>query len=97
MKPPQQINSVSEDITRRFFQAVFLLKQSGKIRSLSAICRESSVSPPRYREMILTYGINPSRTECRYKSIEIELIYTLVKNYNVSAKWLITGEGKMLV
>ena len=48
--------------------------------------------------MVTTYGVSPKPGyQSRYKNIEVEAIYSLVVNYPISSRWLITGRGKMLI
>lgn len=66
--------------------------------ALEAFCTLYDLSAPRYREMRLTYGVSPKPGyQSRYKNIEVEAIYSLVVNYPISSRWLITGRGKMLI
>ena len=44
------------------------------------------------------FGVSPKPGyQSRYKNIEVEAIYSLVVNYPISSRWLITGRGKMLI
>lgn len=86
---------ISDGINRRFFEAIVSL---GKVSALEAFCTLYDLSAPRYREMRLTYGVSPKPGyQSRYKNIEVEAIYSLVVNYPISSRWLITGRGKMLI
>ena len=85
-------STISEGINRRFFEAIEAIVSLGKVSALEAFCA------PRYREMRLTYGVSPKPGyQSRYKNIEVEAIYSLVVNYPISSRWLITGRGKMLI
>lgn len=86
---------ISDGINRRFFEAI---EAMGKVSALEAFCTLYDLSAPRYREMRLTYGVSPKPGyQSRYKNIEVEAIYSLVVNYPISSRWLITGRGKMLI
>lgn len=88
---------ISEGVNRRFFEAIEALVTLGEISALDSFCNLYNLSAPRYREMRLTYGVSPKPGyQSRYKNIEIEAIYSLVVNYPISSRWLITGRGKML-
>ena len=79
---------ISEAINRRFFVAIDMLVNLGKIDSFSA---------PRYRETRLGYGITPKPGyQPRYKNLEVEALYIMVANYPISAHWLLTGRGEMM-
>lgn len=68
-----------------------------KVASLESFCNEYGLSAPRYRELRLGYGVTPKANyKPRYKGIELEAAYYITANYPVSAKWLLTGRGKML-
>jgi hypothetical protein len=88
---------VSDGVNRRFFIAIDALVTSGRLASLQSFCIENSLSASRYRETRLTYGVtpNPGSKPSRYKTIEIEALYSLAYDYGVSAEWLLTGRGKM--
>lgn len=88
---------ISEGVNKRFFEAIEALVNLGKVSALDSFCTLYDLSAPRYREMRLTYGVSPKIGHIsRYKNIEIEAIYSLVANYPISSRWLITGRGKML-
>jgi hypothetical protein len=45
----------------------------------------------------ISAGVTPSSTSkpSRYKTVEIEALYSLVQSYGISAEWLLTGRGEM--
>ncbi len=72
------------DITRRFFEALDMIKAQKRIRGLQTFTRE--------------YGVNywnfcSIRKECN--RIKQEWLTYLVRDYDVSATWLLTGRGGM--
>ena len=88
---------ISEAINRRFFVAIDMLVNLGKIDSLSHFCELHNLSAPRYREMRLGDGTTPKPGyQTRYKNLEVEALYTMVANYPISAHWLLTGRGEMM-
>lgn len=91
-------SAISEGINRRFFEAIETIVSLGKVSSLESFCTLYNLSSPRYREMRLTYGVTPKPGyQSRYKNIEVEAIYSLVVNYPISPRWLITGVGKTII
>lgn len=96
-KGPKTITKIEDGVNRRFFEAIELLVSLDRLSALEYFCNEAGISPPRYREARFTYGVTP-RTDVvsRYKTIEVEGLYSLVVNYSISADWLLTGRGKPL-
>jgi DNA polymerase/3'-5' exonuclease PolX len=91
-----EVSKIEADINRRFFKAVEVLTDTGKIHSLESFCNEAGLNSSRYREMRFVYGTAPKADKIsRYKSIEVEGLYCLCKKYAVSAEWLLLGYGKM--
>lgn len=96
VKKPKIITPIEDGVNRRFFQAIETLVSLGRLSSLESFCKEAGISSPRYRETRLTYGVTPRPGRIsRYKSIEIEALYSLVAKYSISSDWLITGKGNM--
>jgi hypothetical protein len=91
------VTPIEADINRRFFEAIEQLRERGSINSLQSFCNEAGLTPARYRELRFTYGVSP-RTDkvSRYKDVEPQGLYFLVKKYHVSADWLLTGKGQAL-
>ena len=93
-RPP---SGIQEAVNRRFFVAVDVLVATGALRSLSGFAIECGLHAPRYREMRLQYGTHPTEGHVsRYVAIETEALYCLVAKYHVSARWLLTGQGRMI-
>jgi hypothetical protein len=89
---------ISDAVSRRFFVALDALINTGKIDSLNQFCELHNLSSARYREMRLSYGITPKPGyQPRYKNLEIEALYSMVANYPISAHWLLTGRGEMII
>lgn len=72
------------DITKRFFQVLDELKEMKRIRGMKTFTR--------------TYGENYGNFHtCRKNTSRIkqEWLTYLVRDFNVSPTWLLTGNGKM--
>jgi hypothetical protein len=88
----------SEAISRRFFEAIEVLKGRRALSSLSGFCIERGLSAPRYRALRLAYGSTPKAGyECPYKYVELSALSALVAGYGVDGSWLLTGRGNMFV
>ena len=88
---------ISEAVNRRFFRAIEKLVALGRISALESFCADNALSSSRYREMRFEYGVMPTGKRSRYKNIEIEALHALTANFPVSADWLLTGLGDMIV
>lgn len=88
---------ISEAVNRRFFLAIEELVALGRISALESFCADNALSSSRYREMRFEYGVMPTGKRSRYKNIEIEALHALTADFPVSAGWLLTGHGDMIV
>lgn len=88
---------ITDGINRRFFIAIEALVSLNRVSALESFCKEAGLSPSRYRETRLTYGVtpNPNSKPSRYKVVEFEALCSLINNYGISAEWLLVGRGKM--
>lgn len=80
MELPQE----SLDITRRFFEAINMIVEQKRMRGLQSFTRK--------------YGINYwncTTTKNENGRIRPEWLTYLVRDYDVSATWLLTGRGGM--
>ncbi len=78
------ISAEGQEITRRFFKAIELLKEAGQIRGLQTVTRRYGLN----RRNLIHVANSPHNTV-----LKPELLHHLVKDYGVSALWLLTGEG----
>lgn len=74
------------EISKRFFEAIDMLRMQKKIRGLKTITDE--------------YGANQGNTQIVKASpsnhvLKPELLAYLVRQYNISAEWLLCGTGNM--
>lgn len=88
---------VSDAVNRRFFRAIEKLVALGKISALESFCVGNALSSSRYREMRSEYGVMPTGKRSRYKNIEVEALCALTARFPVSADWILTGRGDMIV
>lgn len=84
--PRMIISPEGVEITKRFFEAVDTLRDKKKIRGLKTITDE--------------YGANQGNTQLIKSDpathvLKPELLAYLVRQYNVSAEWLLCGTGEM--
>lgn len=87
-----EITSIQLEFNKRFLYAVQELIALNKISSIKELAHAAGVTYQRYTE--LDRGFRQNK-DSRYKTVEIEIIYELVKKYNINADWLITGRGSM--
>lgn len=72
------------DITRRFFEALDMLKTQRRLKSVLAFTRQ-------YKENYWNFQ-TARKDGVRIKQ---EWLTYLVRDYDISAKWLLTGKGEM--
>lgn len=77
----------SEVITRRFFEALMTLKERGIIRGKKTFTDIYGIN--RWNLNALEQGKSSQTT------VQLPWLTYLVRDYGVSAKWLLTGEGEM--
>lgn len=77
----------SEVITRRFFEALMTLKERGIIRGKKTFTDRYGIN--RWNLNALEQG------KSTQTSVQLPWLTYLVRDYGVSAKWLLTGEGEM--
>ena len=81
-------------IQNRFFKALDKLMEEEKISSLSAFCREYELHRPKYSNL-RTLSNDENKQGTGYKFIDLDALSYLVKDYNISADWLLLGKGDM--
>lgn len=84
--PRMIISPEGVEISKRFFEAVDMLRTQKKVRGLKTITDE--------------IGANQGNTQIVKSSpanhvLKPELLAYLVRQYNVSAEWLLCGTGNM--
>ena len=82
------------EINKRFFKAFEALSVAGKIDSMTAFCEKYGLYRIKYSR--LKAKINePTKKDTDYKNVDSVALGYLVKDYNVSAEWILTGKGQM--
>ena len=74
----------SQKIVRRFFQALYRLKDDGKIRGKQTFTREFDIN---------RWNLNSLEKDPSRDIFQTAWLFYLVKVYRVSARWLLTGDG----
>lgn len=86
------VSPATRNIQNRFFEALDQLKNDKKIEGIKPFCAKYGLVGNNYIA-IKNKSLNPDLKSSR-KFISIDAIYYLVKDYKVSADWLLTGKGK---
>lgn len=77
----------NEKITRRFFEALYALKARGDIRGKQTFTARYGIN--RWNLNALEKG------QGTMKNIQPAWLTYIVRDYDVSARWLLTGHGEM--
>ena len=73
-------------VISRFFEAIELLKASGKIRGASTYCRMYEIDHANFCNQ---------RKDHNKGYFEISWILPLITDFNILSNWLLFGKGKM--
>lgn len=82
-----KISKTGVEITERFFIALECLKQAKTIRGIKTFTDENDIN----RWNLYTVKDNPESS-----ILKPEWLSILVKDYGISAEWLLTGKGRMM-
>lgn len=95
---PNNINPEIDEIHKRFFDALDVAIDTGKISGLQTFCEEHGLNRVKYSNIRSELRNPEKRNEekpHRYRSIDVEALMHICKDFNVSAEWLLLGNGKM--
>lgn len=73
-------------VTKRFFEAIGMLKAQKKIRGLQTFTREYGLN---------RWNVNSVKWEPEKRILKPEWIVYLVRDYGISAEWILLGKGRM--
>lgn len=74
----------SQAIIRRFFEALYRLKDEKVIRGKQTFTREHDIN---------RWNMNTQEKEPKRDMFQVAWLKYLIDDYNVSARWLLTGQG----
>lgn len=83
----------TDDIQRRFFQAIDALIAAGRLESLTAFCEEHDLHRPKYSNLRSFYS--SGSCSVRYKVVDIDALAFICADFGVSCDWLMFGTGTM--
>lgn len=85
---PMKISQEGIDVTKRFFEAIDILKAQKKIRGLQTFTNSHGIN----RWNMNTVKWNPDRSV-----LKPEWIVYLIRDYNISPNWILLGVGNMFI
>lgn len=74
------------EISKRFFEAIDALVASNVIRGLKTFANEYNINRG---------SMNKTRNHPERYSIQLSWISYLIKDFDISPQWMMTGSGKM--
>lgn len=85
--PTQKSENISTGIKKRFFEAICMLLETRAIRGRQTYCRLYDIDKRQFYAQ---------EKELERKLLKLYWLVPLVEVYNVSARWLLTGKGRMM-
>lgn len=76
----------SQKVIKRFFEAIYALKAAGRIRGKQTFTNQYEIN---------RWNFNTLEKEPERDIFQTAWLTYLVRDYGVSAKWLLTGVGDM--
>lgn len=89
-----EVSRQADEIQHRFFDAMNMLISQGSLDGLQTFCRQYGLNRIKYSN--LRMSLSTGHSAASYKYIDIEALSHMVKDYGISAEWLLTGSGGML-
>lgn len=84
----------TQDIQTRFFDALSMLMSSEELKGgMREFCNRYNLNRTKYA--MLKNGSTTSDRQATYRTIDIDALSYLCTDFNISAKWLLTGVGNM--
>lgn len=90
----KSVNPQAIEITRRFFQALNLAVELGKVDGIKGFCEKHHLNRVKYATLKTT--IDKPIDEMTYKCIDVDALAGICTDFGVSPEWLLLGQGKML-
>lgn len=90
----KSVNPQAIQITRRFFQALNLAVELGKVDGIKGFCECHGLNRVKYATLKNT--LDKPIDEMTYKCIDVDALAGICTDFGVSAEWLLLGRGKML-
>lgn len=87
------VSPIAKAIQERFFEALNMLISNGTIKGLQTFCRDYHLHKAKYSR--IRTAMQETDKESPYKFIDIDALSYLVKDFNISADWLLIGKGGM--
>lgn len=80
-----KLSKESIDVTHRFFEALDMLKQRKQIRGIKTFTDKYNLN---------YWNMQTLHAEQEKRYLKVEYLTYLVRDFGVSADWLLTGRGK---
>lgn len=77
----------SQEIVKRFFQALYYLKSEGRIRGKQTFTNDFKIN---------RWNMNTLEKDMTRDIFQPAWLTYLVEKYNISAEWLLTGRGEIM-
>ena len=95
MKNIKNINQQAIEIQRRFFEAIELAKTLKRTSGIKEFCITHNLNRTKYYRVKSL--LNKPPTEMHYKSIDIDALHYLCRDFGVSPTWLLLGKGELKI